>query len=79
MTLEARAVPRFMTALLESQGEAALERNVQSVRVVLVDGQGRAAEVQVAVSNGGLVIIAAGDCSLDRDARGFARVRVDPS
>lgn len=79
MTLEARAVPRFMTALLESHGQGNLSRNVDSVRLVLVDGRGRAAEVQVAVVDGGLVIIAAGDCALDRDTRGFARVRVDPT
>ena len=39
----------------------------------------QAAEVQVAVVRGGLVIIAAGDVMLDQDARGFARVRVDPT
>lgn len=49
-----------------------------TIRVTLSDQDGHLAEVQVAYYRGGLVVIAAGHTYLDRDARGFARVRVEP-
>lgn len=64
---------------LERQGDSRLESNVRSLRLYL-HGQepGTGAEVQVAVVDGSLVIIATGHVLMDRDTRGFARVRVEP-
>jgi hypothetical protein len=50
----------------------------ESVSILLADEDGRLAEVQVARVGRGLVIIAAGQVMADQDARGFARLRVDP-
>jgi len=59
--------------------DAVTLQGVESIRLLLVDQDtGHSAEVQVARVNGGLVIIAAGSVLADRDARGFARLRVDP-
>lgn len=64
---------------LERGGESRLESNVRSLRLYLHGTEpGTGAEVQVAVVDGSLVIIAAGHVVLDRDTRGFARVRVQP-
>lgn len=52
-----------------------------TLRVVLEAADGetvRLAEVQVAMVHGGLVIIASGEVHLDRDTRGFARLRISP-
>ena len=81
-TRDYRGVIHLAHAILDRPGEdRALVSQVQSLRVYLPppeeDMEG--VEVQVAVVDGSLVVIAAGHVLLmDRDARGFARVRVSP-
>lgn len=77
-----RGVIHLAHVILDRPGEeAALASHVTSLRVYLPgpeEGQA-GVEVQVAVVDGSLVIIAAGDVlAMDRDSRGFARVRVSP-
>jgi hypothetical protein len=69
-----------MRVVAEDPVEGRVTLHVRSLQVILQDPDHpeRLAEVQVAQVGAGLVIIAAGSVMMDRDTRGFARVRVDP-
>jgi hypothetical protein len=57
--------------------EHGIHDDPSGVRITL-EVDGLTAEVQVAQVRGSLVVIAAGQVIMDRDTRGFARLRIDP-
>lgn len=77
----AQARGRVAYAILDvAAHDSVLQANVQGLRVFL-HGQAAdsGAEVQVAVVDGSLVVIAAGKVVMaDTDAKGYARLRVSP-